>query len=99
MRGVVSINITKRVKEATEISLMDKLYAAKDQAALQEFKVRITETLQKTVKIEAYSRDEAKEIAEAKWKDSEYILDADHFTGTTFEVLYGEQIKVPDTAR
>jgi hypothetical protein len=38
------------------------------------------------VEIEAASRAEAKQIAEERWKDSEYILDADHFKGVDFKV-------------
>ena len=49
--------------------------------------------------MEANSRQEAKEIAEAKWRNSEYSLDDDRFTGTRFEVLYGERVKETGMAR
>ena len=38
-----------------------------------------------TVPIEAKSRAQAEEIAEANWNDSQYILDADHFKGASFK--------------
>jgi hypothetical protein len=66
-------------------TLHEKLEAAKEKAALREFEVTITETLQMTVTVEAASRAEAEEIAEANWNNSEYILDADNFTGATFD--------------
>jgi hypothetical protein len=51
----------------------------------QTFEVTITETLRMTVAIEAKSRANAEEIAEANWNNSDYILDADHFVGAKFE--------------
>jgi hypothetical protein len=45
------------------------------------FKVRITETLQKMVTIEAKSRDEAEQIISDRWRNGEYVLGADDFTG------------------
>jgi hypothetical protein len=53
---------------------------------MKTYKVTITETLQMQVEIEAASRAEARQIAEERWKDSEYILDADHFKGADFKV-------------
>lgn len=47
----------------------------------------VTETLEMTVEIEAANADDAIEIAEKNWKNSDYILDADHFTGVEFEVV------------
>jgi len=52
---------------------------------VKSYKVFITETLQMEVDIEAKSRSEAVEIAERNWNNSDYILDADHFKGVTFE--------------
>ena len=52
---------------------------------LREFDVEITETLQKTVTVEAADRDDAERIVEEQWKNSEYILDADNLTGVGFE--------------
>lgn len=51
---------------------------------MKTYKVTITETLQKTVEIKANSVQEAQELVERKWKDSEYILDADSFTDVKF---------------
>lgn len=46
---------------------------------MKTYDVTITETLQMTVPIRAGSREEAEEIAEKGWKESEYVLDASHF--------------------
>ncbi|MGL4668667.1 MAG: DpnD/PcfM family protein [Saezia sp.] len=51
---------------------------------MQNYKITITETLQKEVSIEAGSRTQAEQLAEQNWKNSEYILDADNFVGVTF---------------
>jgi hypothetical protein len=51
---------------------------------MKTYKVTITETLQMTVEVEAPSRHEAERLVEKRWKDSDYILDADHFKGVTF---------------
>ena len=53
---------------------------------MKEYDVVITETLQKTVTVEATSATQAKEIVERNWNDSEYILDADDFKGVQFYV-------------
>ena len=51
---------------------------------MKTYKVTITETLQMEIEVEAPSRDAAERLVEKRWKDSEYILDADHFKGVTF---------------
>lgn len=48
---------------------------------MKTYEVTITETLQKTVEVEANSREEAERQVEENWNDSEYILDADSFVG------------------
>ena len=52
---------------------------------MKSYKVTITETLQLTVEIEANSCETAEKQAEAKWKNSDYILDAEHFKGVEFK--------------
>jgi len=53
------------------------------------FKVRITETLQKAVTVEASNREEAERIISERWRNGEYVLGAEDFTGmaefTTWE--------------
>jgi hypothetical protein len=51
---------------------------------MREYQVKIKETLEMSVTVEARSAAEARAIVEQRYKDSEYILDADHFTGVTF---------------
>lgn len=51
---------------------------------MKTYDVTITETLQMTVPIRAGSREEAEEIAEKGWKESEYVLDASHFQEVSF---------------
>ena len=53
---------------------------------MKEYKVTITETLKKTVTVEAESRNEAHQKVSDQWNNSEYILDADNFIGVDFEV-------------
>ena len=58
---------------------------------MKTYEVTITETLQKTVEVEAASRAEAQELVERKWNDSEYILDADSFVGVDFSARSNER--------
>jgi len=53
----------------------------------KEYKVLITETLQKTVIVEAASEQEAHKRASDAWKNAEYILDAECFQGVEFHVI------------
>lgn len=52
---------------------------------MQEFRVVITEILQKAVVVFADSKEEAERTAESEWKNSDYLLDADDFKQVTFE--------------
>ena len=53
------------------------------------FKVRITETLEKVVEIDANNEREALQIADCNYRSAqdEYILTSDNFTDTKFEVV------------
>ena len=51
---------------------------------MKTYQVTITETLEMEVEIEASSRYEAQYLAEKNWKNSDYILDSDHFKGVKF---------------
>ena len=51
---------------------------------MKEYDVTITETLEMTVTVEAESREEARQIVADRWKNSEYILDADSFKDVEF---------------
>lgn len=54
---------------------------------MKEFKVRITETLQKDVYVEAKDAQSAVEQAKKNYKEQDYILDGDNFTGVEFEIV------------
>ncbi len=51
---------------------------------MKTYKVRIIETLEMEVEVEASNRFEAERLVEQQWKDSEHILDADCFSGVKF---------------
>lgn len=53
---------------------------------MKEYEVRITETLAMTVTVKAENAAQAREIVERNYKNSDYILDADHFKGATFTI-------------
>ena len=53
----------------------------------KEYKVLITETLQKTVIVQAVTEQEAHKRASDAWKNAEYILDAECFQGVEFHVI------------
>ena len=69
------------------MGLLDKLDVAKDKAAMREFEVTITETLQMKVTVMAKDQCEAEEMVEGRWNDSEFILDANHFQGAKFDAI------------
>ena len=66
----------------------------KGRIIVKKYKVKIRETLEMTVEVEAESREEAAEIVSDKWYNSEYILDAECFTGVEF--IAREQVKNRD---
>lgn len=51
---------------------------------MKEYDVKITETLEKTVTVQAASQAEAEEKVEEAWNNSEYILDSENFVGAKF---------------
>ena len=51
---------------------------------MNEYDITIRETLEMTVTVEAESRAEARQIVADRWKNSEYILDADSFKDVEF---------------
>lgn len=50
-----------------------------------KYKVTITEKLVLDVEVEADSPQEAEQIVSDRWRNSEFILDADCFQGVEFE--------------
>ena len=51
------------------------------------YEVRIKETLETTVTVEAASPAEAEEKVEQQWDDADFVLGAEEFTGVTFHAL------------
>lgn len=51
------------------------------------YEVTITETLKRTVTVEAESRDEAEQIISDQWRAEQHVLTADDFTGAVFEAV------------
>lgn len=51
---------------------------------MKEYDVTIQETLEMTVSVEAESREEARQMVADRWKNGEYILDADSFKDVEF---------------
>lgn len=51
---------------------------------MKEFGINIRETLETQVTVKADNEENALREAERRWKDGEYILDADNFQGVDF---------------
>ena len=51
---------------------------------MNEYDITIRKTLEMTVTVEAESREESRQIVADRWKNSEYILDADSFKDVEF---------------
>lgn len=62
---------------------------------MKHYKVRIVETLvmDVDVDVEAESAGEAEQIVSDRWRDSEYLLDADNFAGVKFEACEDERLR------
>ena len=60
---------------------------------MKEFEIEITETLKKTVTVEADSKDEALQMVEDMWKDSDIVLDSDNFVGVEYASNEGKEIE------
>ena len=60
---------------------------------MKEFDVTITETLQKTITVEAMSRDDAEQMARDIWDNADVVLDADDFVDVSFKSNQGKEIK------
>lgn len=54
---------------------------------MKSYKVEITETLRRTVTVDARDYDEAISKVREAWKRSEYVLGADDFIEVGFEVI------------
>lgn len=54
---------------------------------MRNYQVVITETLKMRVDIEADSPEEAEQLANDQWRNSEFILDADCFDGVEFNTV------------
>ena len=55
---------------------------------MKKYQVQIKEVLAMTVTVEAENAAQAREIVEKRYRDSDYILDADHFQGVTFTAAF-----------
>ena len=51
---------------------------------MNEYDIAIRETMEMTVTVEAASREEDRRMVEERWKNGEYILDADSFKDVEF---------------
>lgn len=58
---------------------------------MKTYKVTITETLEMTVEVEAGNRLEAEQIISDRWRNGDYILDAETFQGVTFQARLPER--------
>ena len=60
---------------------------------MKEFEVTITETLQKSITVEAATREEAQAMVEEMWDKGDVVLDADHFVSAEFSCNDGQEIE------
>ena len=50
-----------------------------------KYQVTITETLEKTITVEATSPEDAERLVEAQLINADFVLGAEEFTGVTFK--------------
>lgn len=58
---------------------------------LRSYEVTITEMLQRVVTVEAMDHLGAEQIVSERWRNSEYVLDSNNFTGVEFDVEIAEE--------
>ena len=68
-----------------------------NQPQKKEFSINIRETLETQVAVEAESEEAALREVERRWKNGEYILDADNFRGVDFWTADHPPVKHIDT--
>ncbi len=51
---------------------------------MKKFEVEITETLQRTVTVEAASQEEAERMVDRGWRDGDYVLTDEDTVSTNF---------------
>ena len=54
---------------------------------MKKFDVEITETLQRTVTVEATSQEEAERMVERSWRDGDYVLTDEVYVGVDFKTV------------
>ena len=54
---------------------------------MKPYEVEITETLRRTVTVEAHDYDDAINKVRNAWRRSEYVLDANYFLEAEFEIV------------
>ena len=59
----------------------------KKQIVYKKFSVTITEILKMVVEVKAQNQQQAEQIVSDRWRNSEYILDADNFFGVEFTAI------------
>ena len=57
---------------------------------MKKFEVEITETLQRTVTVEAASQEEAERMVDRGWSNGDYVLTDEDYVGVDFKTV-GEQ--------
>ena len=66
---------------------------------MKEFDIKIKETLEKTVTVEAADREEAEEMVRQSYFDGEHVLDADNFTEVDFTVDAEREVLVQEPSK
>lgn len=59
---------------------------------MKKFDVEITETLQRTVSVEAASQEEAEKIVKEAWNNEDYVLDSSDFVGVDFKTARAQEL-------
>lgn len=65
---------------------------------MKMYDVEITETLQRTVSVEANSREEAERIVTEAWNDEVYVLDSTDFIDVDFKTVGERELSMQKTS-
>lgn len=67
--------------------MMCMVFGRRNLMSKRNFKVTITETLKRTVEVEADDRQEAEQMVSNSWYNSNYILGSEDFVDVDFEAI------------
>jgi hypothetical protein len=81
------MNVIGRAENSGVISLSTQKNIKKGERKMNVYHVKITEKFEMEVEIAAHDQADAEERVSENWNDEQYIIDAEHFKGASFDCI------------